>query len=218
MKLDQRLKAVDLRKEGYSIKHIANELSVAVSSVSVWVRHILLTPEQLVHLENNSYTTEAIEKRRQARISGEMAKRNRVVLQATKDIQSISQRELWLMGVMLYWAEGGKTQRMVRFSNGDPNMHILMMKFFRKICKVPEQKIRGYIHIHDHLDFKSAEQYWSDVIKVPRSQFFKTYRKLGGELNNKKNTLPNGVLDVYVLDTNLFLKISGWAAGIFRNS
>lgn len=121
------------------------------------------------------------------------------------------------MGVMLYWAEGGKTQRMVRFSNGDPEMIKIMMTFFRRICKVPESKFRGYIHIHPHLDFRAAENYWSSISEISLDQFFKTYRIPNKSSQNKKNSLPNGVFDIYVLDTNLFLKITGWAKGIFSS-
>jgi len=32
---------------------------------------------------------------------------------------------------------------------------------------------------------------------------------------NKKDNLPFGTFDVYILSTELFLKISGWARGIF---
>jgi len=121
------------------------------------------------------------------------------------------------MGVMLYWAEGGKTQRLVRFSNGDPEMIKIMMTFFRQVCNVPEHKFRGYIHIHPHLDHKNAEKYWSTITEIPLKQFFKTYRRPNKSSQNKKDSLPYGVLDVYVLDASLFLKITGWAKGIFSS-
>ena len=89
------------------------------------------------------------------------------------------------------------------------------MQFFRIVCEVPEYKFRGYIHIHPHLDHLAAEQYWSDVCGIPRDQFFKTYRKPNKSSQSKRDTLPNGVLDVYVLDTKLFFIITGWAQGIF---
>ena len=147
----------------------------------------------------------------------ELLKREKIILDARKSITKISDKQLWLMGVMLYWAEGGKTQRMVRFSNGDPEMIKIMMAFFRRVCEVPESKFRGYIHIHPHLNHKEAEEYWSAISDIPLDQFFKTYRKPNKSSQNKKDSLPNGVLDVYVLDTQLFLKITGWAKGIFSS-
>jgi hypothetical protein len=217
MKQLERQEARRLRAEGYSLKDITEKLGVAKSSVSLWVRDIELSDKQKEILREKGFYRKAVELRRTSRLANEAAKRNAVVLEAQAKIDRISRRELHLMGVMLYWAEGGKTQRMVRFSNGDPEMIKIMMVFFRKICDVPERKFRGYIHIHSTLDHVVAEKYWSSISGIPLSQFFKTYRKPNKSSQGKKNTLPYGVFDIYVLDTELFLKILGWAKGIFAS-
>lgn len=210
--------SIKLRRKGFSIKEIANKIGVAKSSVSLWVRNIELNSEQIEILSKKVSGIKVVEKRRQTRLKNEKSKRQIILDKAEKQIEKISQKELWLMGVMLYWAEGGKTQRgLVRFSNGDPEMIKIMMVFFRKICKVPEEKFRGYIHIHPHLDHKKAEKYWSNITGISLKKFFKTYRKTNISSKNKKNTLPFGVFDIYICDTKLFLKISGWAKGIFSS-
>lgn len=218
MKCIEKEKAIILRQEGKSITYIAGTLGVAKSSVSNWVKVVKLSDNQLSTLRNNSHTTVAIEKRRLARLTNEENKRQLIINAAYKNIKGLSLKELWLIGIMLYWAEGGKTQRLVRFSNGDPEMIRIMMKFFRLVCKVPESKFRGYIHIHPTLDHLQAEAYWSNIASIPKEQFFKTYRKKNISSNNKRNSLPFGVFDIYVLDTKLFLKISGWALGIFNSA
>lgn len=215
MKLNEKIQARELRTAGLSIKDIAERLQVAKSSVSIWVRDIELSPTQQDMLASKPFAKSAVEKRRITRLANEAAKRREIQLQAKSTVSAISKREIWLMGVMLYWAEGGKTQRLVRFSNGDPEMITLMMRFFREVCAVPEPKFRGYIHIHPHLDHRRAEKYWSDVSSIPIGQFFKTYHKTNISSQNKKNSLPYGVFDIYVLDTKLFLTICGWAEGIF---
>lgn len=218
MKLHEKNKAIELRNKGYSIRTIAKTLNVAKSSVSIWVRNVKLSNDQLNHLAQNGYTTEAIEKRRQARLKNEQTKRQLVIDNARKEIKETTGYELRLMGTMLYWAEGGKTRRLVRFSNGDSKMILIMMKFFREVCEVPEAKFRGYIHIHPHLNHIEAERYWSNISNIPIKQFFKTYRNKNVSSKNKRKTLPYGVLDIYVLDTNLFYKITGWAKEIFNNN
>lgn len=218
MKLDERNMAVSLREKGYAINQIANEINVAKSSVSLWVRDVKLTQLQIDKLKTLPFTSQAIEKRRKSRLDNEQAKRYYHISNAEKEITNISAHDLWLMGTMLYWAEGGKTQRMVRFSNGDPEMIIIMMKYFELICKVPKSKMRGHIHIHEGLNSAAARAYWSAVSTIPIKQFFKTYQKPVISSLNKKHSLPHGVLDVYVLDTALFYKITGWAKGIFGKS
>jgi len=200
-----------------SIGGIASELRVSKSSVSLWVRNINITEQQRIQLKSLPFTTEAVEKRRTSRLLNEEVKRSIIIQHAYGEVDKINHRELWLIGTMLYWAEGGKTQRLVRFSNGDPKMIKIMMLFFRKVCLVSEHKFRGYIHIHSHLDHEKAEKYWSKMSNIPVTQFFKTYRKEATS-SSGKNTLPYGVMDIYVLDSKLFLKITGWAAGIFERT
>ena len=216
MKDIEKNKAMVLRSEGYSINNIAKTLEVSKSSVSIWVRNVELNDAQLSKLKQNSFTSSAIEKRRSARLANEQKKREDIQNAAEKQIMNVGYDQLWMIGVMLYWAEGGKTQRSVRFSNGDPEMIKIMMKFFREVCEVPESKFRGYIHIHPHLDHVNAEAFWSEITKIPLSQFFKTYRIQNRSSKNKKDSLPLGVMDIYVLDTKLFLQISGWAKAIFN--
>lgn len=218
MKDVEKTKALKLRSQGHSIREISSTLGVAKSSVSVWVRDIVLTNEQVQSLKGKGYTNVAIEKRRASRLTSEEQKRRIIIDSAKKDIVSTSLYELKLMGTMLYWAEGGKTQRTVRFSNGDPKMIQIMMKFFRLVCMVPEHKLRGYIHIHPHLDHIKSEEYWSDITGIPVNQFFKTYRKINISSKNKRKTLPYGVLDIYILDTKLFFTITGWADEIFNKN
>ena len=194
-----------MRFLGCSLNEIQERLGIAKSSISLWVRDVELTPEQKKELSRKGIQKGVIEQRRATRLKNESAKRQVVIDAAKKEIQKISKRELWLIGVMLYWAEGGKTRKgMVRFSNSDPEMIKIMMAFFRKVCNAPKEKFRGYIHIHPHLNHKKAEKYWSSISKIPLSKFYKTYRKMNRSSKNKKDNLPFGTLDVYVLSTEIF--------------
>jgi hypothetical protein len=217
VKYTERLQAIQLREMGYSLNEIRRKLNVSKSSVSLWVRSVELSEDQKNHLREKGFYKDAVERRRETRIANELRKREVVISAARKSISRIDDKQLRLIGAALYWAEGGKTQRLVRFSNGDPEMIKIMMTFFRRICNVPEKKFRGYIHIHPTLDYRSAEIYWSSVSGIPLTQFFKTYRKPNKSSSNKKNSLPKGVMDIYVLDSNLFLTIQGWTRGIFSS-
>ena len=91
-----------------------------------------------------------------------------------------------------------------------------MMIFFRRVCKIPESKFRGYIHLHPHLSQERAENYWSKVAGIPLSQFFKTYNKPNKSSQNKKDSLPFGTFDIYICDTELFLKLKGWREKVYE--
>jgi len=200
------------------MNEIKDKLRVSKSSISLWVRNIKLTDDQKRALSQKGLTKESIERRRATRLSRENARRQIIVDAAREEIDTLSELELKLIGVALYWAEGGKTNRgSVQLSNGDPRIIRLMMKFFKKICKVPKEKFRAHIHIHPHLNIKKAENYWSSISGIPLNQFYKTYSKPNKASQNKKDSLPFGTFDIYVHSTELFLKIKGWIEGIYKN-
>lgn len=218
MKEVEKNLAISLRKAGASMGEIARKINVSKGSISLWVRNVELTPAQRKQLSLNGRTKDSIEKRRATRLKNETTRRQIIIDVARKEIRQLTEVELRLVGIMLYWAEGGKTQRsLVRFSNSDPEMIKIMMAFFRRICKIPERKFRGHIHIHPHLDYRKSEKYWSNISGVPLNQFYKTYRKMNVASTHKRDNLPMGTFDIYVCSTELFLKISGWAQGIFRS-
>ena len=205
-----------LRESGRSIKSIASELNAAQSSVSIWVRNVKLTLEQTATLRANTHSHAAIEKRRQARLKSELAKRTKIINSAQENIGVLNKRELWLIGVSLYWVEGAKKQSTVQFFNGDPRMIQLMLRFFREVCQAPESKLRGCIHIHEHLDAQRAENYWQTLTGIPKERFYKTYNKPNKSSKGTRNSLPYGVCNIYVHDYRLALKIRGWTQGIYE--
>ena len=211
MKREEKLKAIELRKKGESMKDIARQLKVAKSSVSLWVRDIQLTSTQRSKLTIRGFSVDVIEKRRLTRIGRTQREHSAIMKEAGKAIRFFSQRELWLLGVALYWGEGGKTNHgCARLSNSDPVVIKFMMRFFREICKVSESRFRGHIHTFSHLNKNRAEKYWSEVSGIPRRQFFKTYVKPSIASKNKKDSLPYGTFQIYVNDTKLFFTIMGW--------
>ncbi|HVS79365.1 MAG TPA: hypothetical protein VHF05_00070 [Candidatus Paceibacterota bacterium] len=216
MKTKEREKAILLRKKGESINVIAHTIGVSKASVSTWVRDISLTQRQRNQLIQNQFNIYAIEKRRKSRLSNELAKRQTIIDEAKKDIKSISKIELKLIGCMLYWAEGRKRgQRVVSFSNSDPMIIRVIMRFFREICFVSEAKFRCHIHTYSHVNVSKAEKYWSDITGLPLNQFYKTYSKPSKSSQSKMDILPYGTLDVDVCDAKLFLTIIGWIEKIY---
>ncbi|MDD4804616.1 MAG: helix-turn-helix domain containing protein [Candidatus Pacebacteria bacterium] len=217
MKYNEKQRAITLRKTGQSIKEIARNLGVSKSSVSDWVRKIILTKKQQKMLALRGHSAVVVEKRRTTRLSNELIKRESFISLAEKDINKISNNELKIIGAMLYWAEGRKRgHRMVSFSNSDPSMIKVIMRFFREVCNVPESKFRGHIHLHSHLNVNSAIKYWSMITKIPPQQFYKTYCVPSISSKGKMDSLPNGTLDIHVCNVELFLKIMGWIRGITK--
>lgn len=189
---------------------IAEELGVAKSTVSYWVRDIVLDKQLLETLKANSHSRQTIEKRRSSRMQRHSDERQKIYNQALKEAQTHIKNPLWCTAVSLYWGEGGKTQRTIRIANSDPAVIVIMTKFFREFCQVPLEKMRGHIHAFPDTNIQNAIKYWSKISGIPKAQFFKTYVKNSAASKQNKKTLPNGTFQVYVHDFRLFIKMMAW--------
>ncbi len=218
MKLKEKKLARRLRKLGYSINEICKKAGLAKGSVSLWVRDVNLTSEQKRNLSEKGIKKEVIERRRNTRLTRENARRQIIIDRAKSEINNLSKKELKLLGVALYWAEGSKSKRgMVQFSNSDPRLIQFMMRFFKKVCAVPESKFRGHISLHPHLNTRKAKKYWSDISRIPLDQFYKTSKQQSKVSKGKKDSLPFGTFNIKICNTELFLKIKGWIEGLYTS-
>ena len=210
MKFEEKKEAIALRKKGMAMGEIAKKINVSKSSVSYWVRDIKLSAKQKNTLNKNGHSIDAIEKRRMSRLANTAARHKAIYDEAYSEAASLKDNLLWSVGVSLYWGEGGKSQNLVRISNSDPAIIVTMMKVFKEVCNVDSEKIRGHINTFQHANVKNTEIYWSKISGIPLDQFFKTYQKNSSASLHKRDTLPNGTLQIYVLDTNLYFRIIGW--------
>jgi transposase-like protein len=210
MKLLEKTEAIKMRNQGISIGEIARTIGVSKSSVSLWVREIKLSKSQLKQLNINGHSVESIDKRRISRLSSTKKRHNQLFADAYLEASDLFVNPLWNVGISLYWGEGGKTKNLVRIANSDPAVITVMMNFFRSVCHVPEDKFRAHVHTFMHANVDQTIAYWSQITGIQKSQFFKTYQKNSAASLHKRETLPNGTVQIYVLDTSLFFRIMGW--------
>ncbi|MFZ5982135.1 MAG: helix-turn-helix domain-containing protein [Patescibacteria group bacterium] len=216
MKFEARKKAIKLRKLGYTYTQILEKVSVSRSTLSIWLRDVELTTSQKEYLYNKSRQKNAY---RLAKLN--QARR----IERTKSIIEISKKEalkmfnnpLFSSGLMLYWAEGDKSDsnEIVKFTNSDPNMISLMISWFQKIGKVEKSKIKLTLHIHELHKKSAIEKYWSKVTGIPSKHFYKTQIKKTS-LGQRRNCLYNGTCSIRVNSRELFRKIKGWRLGFIE--
>ncbi len=214
MKLKEKIEVIRLRKLGKSYSEIRKQVNVSKSSLSLWLRGIRLTPEQIVRLKGRQRTGYwGGEGNRKKRIK----RTKQIIAEARKEVKLLLKNPLFLAGLMLYWAEGDKSdgKEGVKLSNSDPAMIKFMMRWFRKICKVPEKKFRIALHIHKLHCRKDIENYWSQITGVPLDQFHKTQIK-PTSLKHRKNKLYNGTCNIIICSKDLFRRIKGWRLGFLK--
>ncbi len=207
MKKQLRDEARRLRANGMSVRDIAETLNVARSSVSVWVRDIVLTDAQIEALKANQkhYGNQA----KGAKANRDKFMKIRMSYQQAGRLKAREMRPLHLAGCMLYWAEGAKARNRVYFANSDSNMHLMFIRFLREEMGIQNSEIVIYIHCHtsDPVEIKALEQYWTDLLGLDESNLRKTYTKKGSEI--QRSILEHGVCGVGVNRSEIVQHIYG---------
>lgn len=213
----EKAEAINLRKRGLSYNEILREVPVAKSTLSVWLKDIGLAK---VHKQRLT------EKRRAAQQMAQEACRNirisretEIIRKAVQEVGMISKREFWLIGSVLYWAEGSKQKpnlvsQKVSFNNSDPKMILLFDKWIREFCEKDNNGLSYSIYIHTSGDIERAKNFWSQLLDTPIE---KVYFKKGNPKTNRKNTEESyyGLLRIEARrSTDLNRKIKGWNLGI----
>lgn len=177
-KFKEKNKAQELRKKGKSIKEIAKQLHVSKSTVSVWCQAIQLTKKQIFELNQKMLRGGYIGRLKGAAIQRKryLQKVNNLTQEGKILIHKLSTYELLVAGAALYWGEGNKKDRIVGFSNSDPEVIKFIMSWFRKAWRLSEDRFYlrvGINKIHKKRD-DEVKRYWSKVANIPLKQFRKT--------------------------------------------
>jgi len=128
-----------------------------------------------------------------------------------KKISTERLRILRVMGVMLYWGEGCKSDKtnMVDFANCDKDMIVIFLKFLRKVCGVDEKKLRVYSYFYANQNTKKNINYWRKITKIKKSQFTKPYIRNDFD-EMKKDKMPHGLIHIRYADKKLLRIIKIW--------
>ncbi len=111
------------------------------------------------------------------------------------------------MGIMLYWAEGFKSEgSTVDFANSDPKMIKLFLVFLRNSFTIDESKLRIYLYCYSNQDVSELIKYWSALCNIPQDQFSQPYiRKDFNPL--QKRVMKHGLIHVRYNDKRLLSEI-----------
>lgn len=223
IKTTEKEKAINLRKQGFSYSEILREVAVAKSTLSLWLRSVGLSKKQKQRLTEKKLAAmkrgwESCHNKR-LKITQEIRKK------AEEEIKYISKRDLWMMGIALYWAEGAKEKEnsrwcgRVAFSNSDPYMILLFKKWLKEICLVSKKELAFDLYIHETANWKNAKKYWANILSISEESIKLYFKK--HKINTKRKNIGinyYGLIRLQVKkSTNLNRKIQGWINGICKN-
>jgi hypothetical protein len=198
---DLRAKARELRTHGWTYDQIQVELGCSKSSISLWVRD-LPKPERRRSTEEAS----AIARRGwEATLRRREEERRQTKAAAMHAVGELSDREVFLAGVALYWAEGAKDKPYSRrerlhFINSDPNVIGFFLRWLDTLG-MERDRLRFRVSIHESAHVTDAEAFWAGLVGVDPSAFQKATLKKHNPKTKRKNTEQayRGCLIIYVL-------------------
>jgi len=206
-KTKKREEAIALReKEQMSYSQIKKALKVSKSTLSLWLRDYPLSQERIKSLQKNEAVIEKIRNTKKQK----REKRLKDIYEIQKkEILPLSNRELFIAGLLLYWGEGTKNpQNSPSISNSDPSVINFFMQWLDESLNIPKEKIKIYLHLYNDMDINKELKYWSEELKVPLNQFRRPYiKKTSSNRINHKGGFGHGTCNLIFGNVSLAEKI-----------
>jgi hypothetical protein len=108
-------------------------------------------------------------------------------------IGELSERELFLLGVALYWCEGSKRKpwrpdaTSITFTNSDASLVELFLRFL-EAANVPRGQLSYRVSIHENADATHASRWWAARLGLPFDRFLRPTLKRHNPVSNRRNT------------------------------
>lgn len=206
-KIDQRRRAVELRRQGKSYTQIKRVVKVSKSTLSLWLRDFPLSAQRMKEVrDHNEQRIENFRKTMRAKRNARLAF---VYKTQKKKLFPLTKRDLLIAGLFLYWGEGEKASpAQAGISNTDPAVLKFFIQWLKQIFGVPKNKMRVYLHLYSDMDADKEMSFWSQTLNIPISQFRKPYIK-----NNKRSFISyksgfgHGTCNILVGNVHLSEKI-----------
>ena len=185
-------RARELRKAGLSIKEIAMQLKLKSPTISRWCNDIPVKNAYHLYIKNLEKLNKDKGKNLKIEITPQNAK---------------------LLAGLLYWCEGSKypASNFISFANSDQKLVGMFLKLFRLGFRPEEKKLKVHLQLHTTHDTKAVTSYWSQLLKIPKIQFYKP--TVTRPTKNMKRLDYMGTCAVRYYDVSILWEMTG----IFEN-
>lgn len=214
-KLELYRQAVALRGQGLSYNEILAHVPVSRGTMSRWCSSIVLTSDQEARIAEKHLDTPLIkgllERAAQDGINAKQWADQEV--RRIKGYMHDGKALLAFTGSLLYWAEGtkfGSKHKNVEFTNTDPRMIEIMMRFFREVLNVPDAKTKIVVRIGAKGDVESAKQHWLQITRLPPESLRTPELLTLTEKSKSLQKYPYGMCRIVVYDVSVARKIDAF--------
>ncbi len=170
-----------LGKSGASYSDIQKKFAVPKSTLSTWFSKAGMVQDRTKQLEHLTrarlLSAQAKHLQKAARVETANEAATEIAASLPLHRQDVGRALL----AMLYWAEGGKQDGNMKFTNTDPVLARLFLSLLRRFFDIDEKRLRVAIHVHSYHDQDKVLSFWSKQLNIPKSQFWKIYVKKRSE-------------------------------------
>lgn len=206
-----KAEAIQLRRQGLSYNEILEQVPVAKSTLSLWLRDVPLSKKKKKKLENRMKSRALVGARKAGQKNKLRAqhKRSSLLNEARNWTTQFSMNEdtFAYIGAALYWAEGSKGENFT-FSNSDPDLACLYVRWARETLRATSEDFRCNINVYlnNGLSYEDVKQFWSRRLDISTDNFRKpTIGSPSPERGKKKGKLPYGVISITLKKPQRFI-------------
>lgn len=194
-----REKATQLKLQGFTYGQIKRELGIAKATLSGWLSHYPLTEERLktVLIERDHNRDIAGERYRNTQREKRLKRLQETYNLQKNNLLPLSEKELFIAGIFLYWGEGGKHKGQLSVSNTNPNVLKFVLFWMTHVLKVPLGKIKANLHLYKDMDVEETINYWARTLNLPKEQFSKPYIKKSNRADLTYKSFGYGTCRLY---------------------
>ncbi len=210
-----------LRMQGLSLGQIYQETSIPKTTIRSWIMDIKLSERQLDILKSRTQKAlqkGRIKKQKQDKVS-RLDNEKKLLQKALLKIGNLSDRDLLMAGVALYWGEGFKNKHEHRlgFCNSDPEMIMFYIKWLEKCFRIKKDDViaRLTLNVAYKEKTEAIENYWLKITGIPKNQFKNTFYQKTKWKKQYNEDNYHGVLRIHVKDSlNMLISTRGFIEGM----
>lgn len=170
--------ALKMRKQGASLGDIASKLNVSKSTLSFWCKDISLSDNLIEKIQTKGRAKsmrglfQYAEKKRKER----MDKKSEQKRLGANMVTNLSQRDMLMLGLGLYWGEGYKYENgEFGFTNSNPEMIRFYFRWL-ELWHIKKENLIFRITLNEFFrkEEKSIKLFWVNFLSIQESQFSKT--------------------------------------------
>lgn len=211
-KIHEKQRVIALRKKGFSYKEIREAIpNISKSTLSLWCNAIKLTSD-----EEKLITKRTIELSGLARVRASETNRNKrierdqaIIDNAKKLFSKYKNNVFFGFGLALYWAEGSKTSRKFEFTNSDPIMTRVMLRWMETYLGTNLETIKPRLYLHKAYEHENCEDFWAKQLNIPKDKFHRSVYK-PNKYTFKKNQNYKGCIRIEISRVLPWLTVMTW--------